>query len=123
MRMWMLPVECMCMKHIVGEHGEIHKHLHNFIKKHNMNKRLSERQIFPSLMKNRHDELAVHMNHKSKYEQPDISYLEENGLIIPTYEDLYYNMKDLISRCPFCRSKINKLELDLEKLLYQSLFK
>ena len=101
----MLPPEYMCIKHIVGEHGEIHKHLHNFQKQHRMDKRLFERQIFPSLMKVRHDLLSQYMNHKSEYIQPDISYLGEAGLIIPTEDDLKYNLKDLISRCPDCKHK------------------
>lgn len=65
MRMWMLPPEMMCMKHIVGEHGEIHKHLHNFEKKHNLSGRISPIvQISPYLMKQRHDELVAYLkNH------------------------------------------------------------
>lgn len=108
MRMWMLNPEYMCVKHIVGEHGEIHKHRHNFAKKHNMGKRLSERQIFPAYMKARHDELAKYINHKSEYEQPDISYLGDDGEIYPDFIDYSRNMYDLCDRCPDCRKKFKE---------------
>lgn len=112
MRMWMIDPDLMCNKHLLGEHGEIHKHCHNFVKKHSVRKRLELRQIFPSLMKKRHDELAQEMirrgmKHNSPYEMPDISYLGEEGLIVPTEQDIQNNLIDLAGRCEECRDLIN----------------
>jgi len=81
-RMFNNDPKTMCRKHLLGEHGEIHKFRHNFIKKHNMNKRIQLGQIKPSQMKQRHDLLSKEMlsrgyNHNSSYEQPDINYLTE----------------------------------------------
>jgi hypothetical protein len=78
--MWMINPKILCRKHLLGEHGEIHKHKHNFIKHHSIKKRITLDQIEPSAMQSRHDELAAEMlcrgyNHKSPYTQPDISYL------------------------------------------------
>lgn len=104
MRMWMINPELMCIQHIVGEHGELHKFRHSFVKKHNMNKRMKLKQIFPQLMQVRHDELAKYLkNHNSPYEQPDISYLNNNEIVELTDKILNYNIEDLCKRCPECK--------------------
>lgn len=72
MRMWMVNPKYMCTKHLVGEHGEIHKHKHNFVKGHSIEKRIRWAQIEPASMSSRHDELASYLqNHKSPFEQPE----------------------------------------------------
>lgn len=111
MRMWMIEPSLLCNKHLLGEHGEIHKHKHNFVKKHNIRGRiLPIAQIEPSSMQVRHDDLAAEMagrgmNHRSPYEMPDISYLE------PIYReakvDINNSKKDLCSRCAECKRRIN----------------
>lgn len=103
MRMWMIDPKKMCNKHLLGEHGEIHKFRHNFVKKHNMSGRLKyHSQIDPVLMGYRHDQLSKEMsrrgmNHKSPYEQPDVSHLPV------AYVDIEYNTKDLSERCEKCK--------------------
>ena len=94
----MLPVSCMCTQHIVGEHGEIHKHRHNFVKGHSIAGRRG--QIEPEAMKRRHDELAGALkNHKSPYELPDLSNYDLSDFTV----DLSKSAKDLANRCPKCR--------------------
>lgn len=111
MRMWMINPELLCNKHLLGEHGEIHKHRHNFVKKHNISGRIHPVvQIEPSSMKVRHDELAKemlkrNMNHKSDYEQPDISYLSDNLRLAKV--DTNISKSDLIQRCEECRKNIS----------------
>ena len=62
MRMWMISPGLLCNKHLIGEHGDIHKHRHNFVKKHSISGRLSPIvQIEPSSMEKRHDELTLEM--------------------------------------------------------------
>lgn len=113
MRMWMISPSLLCNKHILGEHGEIHKHRHNFVKKHSMSGRLSPVvQIEPMMMEYRHDELAEEMlrrgmNHKSPYEQPDISHLpfqEQYARV-----DKANSMKDLSDRCADCKKRIENV--------------
>lgn len=110
MRMWMIDPKLLCRKHLLGEHGEIHKHRHNFVKQHSISKRVSPVvQIEPKSMQTRHDELAAEMlrrgfNHQSPFEQPDISYLpdfERNAVV-----DISISMSDLIERCPICEKNI-----------------
>lgn len=103
MRMWMINPELLCRKHLLGEHSEIHKFKHSFVKKHKMYGRLG--QIEPKSMEARHDELTLEMikrgyNHNSPYEQPDVSYLPE--MIVN--KDI--SVKDLIERCEECRLRI-----------------
>lgn len=107
MRMWMINPKFLCKKHLLGEHGEIHKHLHNFQKHHRMTGRIFPIVLIePASMQQRHDELAKEMlsrgyNHKSPYVQPDISHLPENEQNAKV--DMAYNIVDLTSRCFDCK--------------------
>jgi len=106
----MINPKLLCRKHLLGEHGEIHKHRHNFEKHHKIDRRISPVvQIEPKSMQTRHDELAMEMlrrgfNHKSPYEQPDISYLPEHQRFAEV--DLDISIDDLINRCPECFKNI-----------------
>lgn len=105
MRMWMIDPRLMCDQHLLGEHGEIHKHRHNFVSKHNMSKRVALGQIEPKSMRLRHDALVVEMlsrgmNHHSPYEQPDISYLSEEDQLAEV--NVEKSLLDLIGRCERC---------------------
>jgi len=103
--MWMVDPKLLCNKHLIGEHGEIHKHKHNFEKKHSINKRIELGQIEPESMQTRHDELAEEMlrrgmNHKSPYIIPDISYLSEYQRKYKV--DINKSKIDLVTRCEQC---------------------
>lgn len=110
MRMWMVDPENLCNKHLLGEHGEIHKHRHNFVKQHSIAKRISPVvQIEPSAMETRHDVLAKEMirrkmNHQSPFEQPDLTYLP----IVERYAvvDVENSLHDLTNRCLECAKRI-----------------
>lgn len=109
MRMWMIKPELLCNKHLLGEHGEIHKHRHNFVKHHSITNRVKFGQIEPEAMKTRHDEIAHEMvlrgmNHKSPYEMPDLSYLPEWERYAKV--DVEKSKKDLSERCPNCKRRI-----------------
>jgi hypothetical protein len=119
--MWMIDPKILCDKHLLGEHGEIHKHRHNFVKQHKMTKRIFPvTQIEPSAMGRRHDELAAEllrrgMNHKSPFEQPDISYLPVDQQLAVV--DPIYSLKDLRHRCSACAERIDYMfdeSIDLE---------
>ena len=100
----MIDPKILCRKHLLGEHGEIHKHRHNFVKGHKIGGRKG--QIEPSSMQTRHDELATEMirrgyNHNSPYEQPDLSHYDLDGFIVDREE----SMRDLFERCGECRKR------------------
>lgn len=106
MRMWMICPSRLCRKHLLGEHGEIHKHRHNFVKRHSIKGRLTPIvQIEPMSMQARHDALAAEMvrrgfNHNSPYEQPDISHLTPDQRYARV--DVLVSENDLRARCPDC---------------------
>jgi hypothetical protein len=110
MRMWMIDPKTLCNRHLLGEHGEIHKHRHNFVKQHSITKRISPVvQIEPSAMQSRHDVLAKEMlrrgmNHQSPFDQPDISYLpiaERYAVVV-----VHNSLNDLTQRCSECAKRI-----------------
>jgi len=108
----MIDPKLLCDKHLLGEHGEIHKHRHNFEKQHKIDNRISPVvQIEPSSMETRHNDLANEMikrgmNHKSPFSQPDISYL-------PDYQsnakvNIGVSLNDLSNRCVECGNRIGR---------------
>lgn len=115
MRMWMIPPELMCPRHRTGEHGEIHKHRHNFVSQHSIAGRIFPVvQISPHRMKERHDQLAATLKtHKSPYELPDLSYLPPSQRYAEV--DLEYNLKDLASHCPACKKLIEQHKREEEQ--------
>jgi len=102
----MIDPELLCRKHLLGEHGELHKHRHNFVKQHSISGRIFPIvQIEPESMKARHDELVREMlrrgcNHNSPYEQPDLSYLPGDERYARV--DLEESLMDLVERCGDC---------------------
>ena len=110
--MWIgINVEKLCDQHLLGEHDELHKFKHIFIRQHSIAGRVQyPAQISPAMMADRHLELAIEMQergftHKSPYSQPDLSHLspQEQYPII----DEEYNLIDLYDRCPHCRARID----------------
>jgi hypothetical protein len=120
----MIDPRLLCDQHLLGEHGEIHKHRHNFVKQHKMTKRIFPvTQIQPSTMEERHDELAEEMlrrrmNHKSPYTQPDISYLPLDQQLAMV--DPINSLKDLMGRCPACAERIEYMFDDVETMWLQA---
>jgi 7-cyano-7-deazaguanine synthase in queuosine biosynthesis len=108
--MWMLNPKLLCRKHLLGAHCELHKFRPSFVKHHSIDGRLTPVvQIEPASMKRRHDELAAEMvrrgyNHKSPYEQPDLSYLPKEQREAKV--DRIHSLADLCGRCPDCRERI-----------------
>jgi hypothetical protein len=111
MRMWMVKVELLCNSHLLGEHFELHKHRHNFVKGHSIAGRKG--QIEPVSMKQRHDELAKEMElrgykHNSPYEQPDLSHYDLKDFIVDKEKSLI----DLCNRCPNCNALVQEKKIE-----------
>ena len=110
MRMWMVNPKFLCRKHLLGEHNEIHKHKHNFEKKHKISGRIFPIVLIePNNMESRHDELVEEMvsrgyNHQSPYSQPSLSHLVSEERYAKA--NLHYNIVDLCIRCADCRKNI-----------------
>ena len=107
MRMWMTNPKLLCNKHLLGEHGELHKFIQSFHKKYSVDNRVSPIvQIELSSYQSRHDELANEMisrgmNHNSPLpELPDFSYLPRHHYEAKVDTDISF--KDLKERCSEC---------------------
>lgn len=108
MRMWMIDPALMCPQHRTGEHGEIHKHRHNFVKQHSIVGRVSPVVLIePEAMARRHDELATTLkNHQSPYELPNLEYLPAAHREAKV--DQAESLRELCRRCPACRKLIEE---------------
>ncbi len=108
----MIPPKYLCRVHLLGEHGEIHKHRHNFVKRHSITGRIAGNACAPLSMETRHDELAREMlrrgyNHNSPYTLPDLSHLSEYER---TYKvDTQASLLMLLERCPDCNERHKKI--------------
>jgi hypothetical protein len=104
--MWMLDPRTLCRQHLIGEHSELHKYRHVFVRRYSIAGRLG--QIEPAAMKRRHDELATEMlrrgyRHESPYSMPSLSHLspeDRYGRV-----DLRESRKLLHERCAECAKR------------------
>lgn len=108
MRMWMVEVGELCDRHLLGEHGELHKHLWCWVKRQKIDGRIAGNAMEPLAYKSRHDELEVEMkkrgmNPKSPLEQPDFSYLSEEQRSFRV--DVESARELLLGRCEGCRAR------------------
>ena len=96
----------LCRQHLLGEHNEIHKHRHNFVKGHRIKGRIEINAVEPMAMQARHDELVEEMiirgyKHKSPYEQPNLDkYSDEDR---EAKVDKESSLKMLVDRCQMCK--------------------
>ena len=115
-RMWMVNPLFLCARHLSGEHGEIHKHRHNFVKHHSIAGRIEGNACEPMSMKARHNELEAELQRRaieagrkppsSPYEQPDLSHLPEEHR---TYQvDQEASLRLLVERCPECAARVRE---------------
>ena len=108
----MLSPKLLCNKHLLGEHGELHKFIPTFKKGYRVDKRVSPIvQIQFKGYQERHDALAEEMikrgmNHKSPLpELPDFKSIYKEY-----YEktvDISNSINDLTMRCERCKERIN----------------
>ena len=103
----------LCRKHLLGEHGEIHKHIPSFRKGHKIDGRFEPViQIQLNALEARHDALADEMlkrgyNHQSPLKDvPDLAltYPQHYGKVV----DVNVSLMDLIDRCPECCNNLEK---------------
>lgn len=109
--MWMADPCILCQRHLLGEHGELHKFMPSWAKRHSIAGRVAGNQIEPGSYKLRHDELAAEMlrrghRHESPLSQPDFSYLPNEHLEFRV--DRCAALTELLNRCPDCRERSRK---------------
>ena len=100
--MWGVNPECLCRKHLLGEHLEAHMFRGTIVAGKRTNGYLKNKLVVLGKIKERHDILVKEMlrrgmNHKSPLEK----FNEGVGGII----DIKENEKELIKRCKDCRKR------------------
>ena len=113
MRMWMVPPEILCRKHLLGEHVEMHMFLAHLNKKRGIQGYLKNNCLEPRSIFQRHEDLAQELtnrgyNHKSPMREEDF------GIVVELPPECQYwqinreeNLNNLLERCPLCRSRYN----------------
>ena len=112
----------MCMRHLAGEHGELHKHLHNWAKQHSVAGRVSPVVLLePDAYAERHDELQAELQRRARaagrkpphspLAQPDFSYLPPEHRRAKV--DRAASLAELKRRCPECCDRINSQKVAL----------
>jgi hypothetical protein len=107
MRMWMLPPEILCRKHLLGEHNEIHKFVGHFNKGKSINGWIRRGYIAIHRLQERHDELAAEMlrrgyNHQSPLQALTRTYANTDCVEV----DADVSIFDLSDRCAACRERM-----------------
>ena len=106
MRMWMLPQEGMCRKHLLGEHVELHMLLGSMRRGKNMDGFLSGGLVDPQLVFARHEELVAEMirrrfKHTSPIDASECASLAAR-YADRTFINIAANAAELQRRCPDC---------------------
>jgi hypothetical protein len=107
MRMWMLDPALLCRKHLLGEHGEIHKFLPLFRKGYKVDGRFSPVvQIQFQGYIERHDALAAEMIKRGYKHNSPLVDVPDFSKIYPQYWNMFVDVDisavDLAARCENC---------------------
>jgi hypothetical protein len=105
-----LAARRLCLQHLLGNHGELHKHRHVFVRQHSITGRLG--QIEPLAMQTWHDALARELlrrgyRHESPYTLPPLDYLPLKDRLGRV--DRETALENLTRRCAACRERIFRL--------------
>lgn len=112
MRMWNVPVELMCDKHLRGEHVECHMFVGSIEKGRSVEGFIADGLFDVRQLRDRHDDIAAEMvarggNHKSPL--PVFTAFKQEQSFI----DIDANIMELARRCPDCYDRIKAAEYDL----------
>jgi len=109
MRMWMVDPKAMCVRHLMGEHLELHMFAGTLNKgKSSVRGYIDNNLLEPKSIVSRHKELTEEMtirkyNHMSPLKEVDLKQISEADAshII----DREKALQDLLARCPECRER------------------
>lgn len=110
MRMWMLPPETMCRKHLLGEHVELHMLLGTMKRGKRIDGFLAGRLVDPRLVFRRHEQLVREMlrrgyRHASPMDEAECRAAARGYGSPQPGIDVEANAKELRRRCPECAGR------------------
>ena len=116
MRQWMCDPEILCDNHLLGEHCEHHMFMGAIKKGTSMRGYLLNNLLEPTSLKNRHDEISSEMtsrgmDHKTPFNKNNDSVIIEKLSIdhLNWKIDKSIALNDLLSRCPKCKERYDKM--------------
>lgn len=101
MRMWKVPPEVMCRKHLLGEHVEMHMFAGSIRHGRSIDGHIERGQVEVKHLRARHDELAEEMLRRSYLHRspfPDMEIPDLGGEVIEGV-----SLRELRRRCKDCR--------------------
>lgn len=103
MRMWNVPPQYMCRKHLLGEHLEIHMFVSSIRLGKKMQGYIKNNLLETHNLKKRHDEIVNEMikrkyNHKTPLDDP--GFISEGNINVAVSSMI------LFSRCKDCRKRM-----------------
>ena len=106
MRMWNVDPKCLCRKHLLGEHVELHMFCGTIRKGTSLKGYVEKGLVEVHNITKRHEDLKEEMirrgmNHNSSL--PECQFWEEGNISVVD------NIEELKKRCPDCRQRINNL--------------
>lgn len=110
MRMWMLPPETLCRRHLLGEHVELHMLLGSMRRGRNIDGFLAGRLVDPRFVFQRHEQLVREMERRGyRHASP----MDEQACleVARRYSgpqqgiDIRGNAEELRRRCPECAAR------------------
>ena len=110
MRMWMVPVEYMCNKHLLGEHVEIHMFVGSINNGQSVDGYIANDLLEPLSLRLRHQEIVKEMigrGYSHKQELPPISAAVLGAKLYHTI-NVSKSVNDLKSRCKSCAKRMPK---------------
>lgn len=114
MRMWMISPKLLCDKHLIGEHGELHKFLPSFRKGYSVNGRfIPDIQIQFQGYFERHEEIVEEMKKRNFNHKSPLKDIPDFKSIYPKWYnkivDKNKSIRDLIERCLNCKKRIKNV--------------
>lgn len=117
MRMWMLPPEQLCRKHLLGEHVELHMFAGTLLKQRCIDGFIRKGLLEPASLLARHETLALEMTRRG-YNHASPLHVEQirealNRLpshMLQARVDPAVSLSDLLARCEVCRNLQSPLE-------------
>ena len=109
MRMWQVPPEVLCDKHLLGEHVEMHMFAGTLIKGKSLEGYITNRLVDTDLISERHDQLAKEMSRRGMNHKSPIQKFPAYRKTVRSV-DSAENLVELKRRCKACANRIITLE-------------
>lgn len=105
MRMWGVPTNVLCTKHLLGEHVEMHMFIGTLKKGISILGYIQNGLVNPAKIIERHNLLAEELKKRGMNHNSPLEYDKE----LPTHSmNIVSNFAELVNRCPLCfeRSRV-----------------